>query len=186
MSDADQLRAARKDPEAFAGFYRAHGDWVFRWVRMQVEDAETAMDITAETFAQALLSVRRFRGREPGTGTAWVFGIARNLVRRYFERRRVEAEARIRVGMPLTSYEPDEYLEADERLDADALAGEIADALGYLPTELRRTLEARVVGGLEYGEIASTVGITEANARMRVARGLRALRARLKPKELEL
>ena len=186
MNDADQLRAARKDPEAFAGFYRDHGDWVFRWVRIQVDDAETAMDLTAETFAQALLSLRRFRGREPGAGTAWVFGIARNLVRRYFERRRVEADARSRLGMPLRSYEPDEYLEADERLDADALAEEIADALGCLPPRLRQTLEARVVDGLEYGEIASNAGISEANARMRVARGLRALRSRLSLKELEL
>jgi DNA-directed RNA polymerase specialized sigma24 family protein len=65
-------------------------------------------------------------------------------------------------------------------------AEEIADALGCLPPRLRQTLEARVVDGLEYGEIASNAGISEANARMRVARGLRALRSRLSLKELEL
>ena len=186
MHDADLLRAARKDPEAFARFYSEHADWIYRWARSQVGDPDTAMDITAEAFAQALVSLRRFRGRERGSGTAWVFGIARNLVRNYFQRRRVEAEARIRLGMPLVSYEVAEYEDSEERLDANALAGEIADALGSLPAGLRETIERRVVDGLEYEEIASASGISPSNARMRVTRGLRTLRSRLSPKEMEL
>ena len=186
MNDAELLRAAKKDPDSFAEFYGLHADWVLRWIRMQVDDVDTAMDLTAETFAQALLALGRFRGRERGAGTAWVFGIARNLVRRYFARRRVEVEARRTLGMPIRDYEPDEFDEADERLDADALADEIAEALGALPGGLRDTLERRVVDGLDYDEIARGAGITEANARMRVTRGLRALRSRLNPKEMEL
>ena len=188
MRDVQLLRAAAKDPNAFAGFYREHADWVYRWFRARVGDPDAATDLTAETFAQALLSLGRFRGREPGSGTSWLFGIARNLLGHYFARRAVETRARDRLGMPRRDYEPEEYEAVDARLDAETLAGEIAAALGGLPRELREALELRVVGGLEYDELALAAGISEPNARMRVSRGLRALRARLTTdgKELSL
>jgi RNA polymerase sigma-70 factor (ECF subfamily) len=186
VNDAELLRAARKDPDAFGVFYTRHADWIFRWLRIEVGNAETAMDLTAETFAQALLSLGRFRGRERGSGTAWIFGIARHLRSQYFARLRVETKARARLGMPLTDYEPEEYEDADERLDAEALAAEIAGALGQVPTDLRETLCLRVVQGLDYAEVARATGVSEANARMRVTRGLRALRARLSTNGKEL
>ena len=178
-SDADLLRAARKDADAFAAFYRDHAAWVERWLRSHVRDPHVAADLTAETFAQALVSLERFRGRERGAGTAWLFGIARNLLRGYAARRRVETEARERLGIAIRDYGPDEFAAADERLDANALAAEIAAALGSLPPELRETLELRAVDGLPYGEIAARTGTTAANARMRVARAVRTAGTRL-------
>jgi RNA polymerase sigma factor (sigma-70 family) len=178
-SDADLLRAARKDADAFAVFYRAHVAWVERWLRGQVRDPHVAADLTAETFAQALLSLARFRGREPGEGTAWLFGIARNLLRGYLARRRVETDARDRLGIAIRDYAPDEFAAADERMDASALAAEIAAAVGSLPADLRETLELRALDGLPYDEIAARTGTTAANARMRVARAVRTAGARL-------
>lgn len=186
MNDAELLRAATGDPEAFGLFYRRHADWVFRWLRIEVGDVETATDLTAETFAQALLSLGRFRGREEGSGTAWIFGIARNLRSRYFAHLRVERRARERLGMPIRDYGPEEFDEADERIDADALFEEIEEALGAIPPSLREILELRVVGELDYPDVAAAAGISEANARMRVVRGLRALRARLTANTREL
>ena len=186
-SDADLLRNAGKDADAFAVFYRGHAAWVERWLLAQVRDPHVAADLTAETFAQALVSLGRFRGRDPGDGTAWLFGIARNLLRGYAARRRVETAARNRLGIPIRDYGPDEFAAVDERLDATALAAEIAAALGSLTPQLRETLELRAVDGLPYDDIAARTGTTAANARMRVARAVRTAGARLaKKKEPEL
>ena len=186
-SDADLLRAARKDPAAFGSFYRTHASWVDRWFRAQVRDPHVAADLTAETFAQALLSIGRFRGRHRGDGTAWVFGIARNLLRGYLTRRSVESEARERLRMPVREFAPDEFAAADERLDTAALAAEIDAAVASLPPVLRESLELRALDGLHYDEIAARTGTTPANARMRVARAIRSAGARLgKNKELQL
>ncbi len=182
-SDVELVRAARKDPEAFAAFYRSHADWVYRWCLGQTRDPHVAADLTAETFAQALVSLRRFRGGEPGAGTAWTFGIARNLVRAYLVRRRVETDARERLGIPIREYEPDEFAAADERLDAAALAAEVAAAVGSLPRELRETLELRAVDGLPYEQIAARTGTTAAHARMRLVRAVRTASARLARKK---
>jgi RNA polymerase sigma-70 factor (ECF subfamily) len=177
------LRAARRDPQAFRAFYRANADWLYRWLLARVDDPHVASDLTAETFARALEGVGRFRGSAPGSGTAWLFGIARNLVRNTYERRRLERAARERLGMVARPYAPEEHEAVEERVDADALAGEIADALGVLSDELREALSLRVVEGLSYDELAAATGISESNARMRVSRALRALSARLSPRE---
>lgn len=181
--DAELLRTARRDPDAFRDFYRLHAEWIFRWISLQVGDPHLAADLTAETFAQALVSLPRFRGQEPGSGTAWIFGIARNLVRRSFERRRVESTARDRLRMPVRDYLPDDYEAVDERVDAEALTRELESALGELPEELREALELRVVHDLSYAEIARATGASEPNVRMRVSRALRRLSGLLAPNQ---
>ena len=55
-SDIELLRAALSDPDAFGSFYRRHAVAVERWIRAQTPDLATAADLTAETFAQALVA----------------------------------------------------------------------------------------------------------------------------------
>jgi RNA polymerase sigma-70 factor (ECF subfamily) len=178
-SGAQLLRAARRDPDAFTAFYRSHAGWLERWLLMQVRDPHLATDLMAETFAQALVSLPRFKGTEPGTGTAWLFGIARNLLRRSYERQRVESGARARLGMPVQPYLPEDYEAVDDRLDAAAFSAELDAAVGTLSAELREAVELRVLDDLSYGEIALATGISEQNARQRVSRALRALTLRI-------
>lgn len=177
--DAVLLRAARRDPEAFRDFYRLHAEWVYRWLLTRVDTPQEAVELTAETFAQALVALPRFRGTEPGSGTAWLFGIARNLVRRSYERGQLERRARERLGMPARQYVAPEYEEVEEQADAAALAAEIAAALDGLTPELREALELRILHELSYEELARSSGISEPNARLRVSRALRAMRRRL-------
>ncbi len=178
-SDVEQLRAARRDSEAFRSFYRAHAEWLYRWLALQVQDPQVAADLTAESFAQALVSLPRFRGERPGTGTGWLFGIARNLLRRYLHDQRVETRARLRMSMPVRDYHPEEFEEVEHRLDAAAIAPQLAAALDALSPDLRRVLELRVVDELDYGELARIAGISEPHARVRASRAVRALAAKL-------
>ena len=106
-SDAELLVAARADPEAFGEFYRRNAIGVERWLRTQTPDLATAADLTAEAFAQALVSLARFRGTSDEQAIAWLFGIARNLVRRLHRRGRVELEVCRRLGIELVHDEED-------------------------------------------------------------------------------
>ena len=81
-------------PQAFGEFYARHERAVFRYFYRRVVDAEVAADLTAECFAAALLSGHRFRADEGSPAVAWLFGIARNVLRRSAEQRRVESRAR--------------------------------------------------------------------------------------------
>src|SRR5437867_364406 len=125
-SDAQLIRSARKDPEALAELYRRHARSVDRFLRARVPSGH-APELTAETFAQAALSLRRFRDEADGSAAPWLFGIARNLLRRSLERERVADAARKRLGVPLDSYCDDEDALVD-RVDAVQLRPSLESA----------------------------------------------------------
>src|SRR5689334_14919871 len=82
-TDAQLLATASKDPLAFREFYDRYAAWVRSWFLRQTGSDSAALDLTAETFAQAWHASRRFRDMADGSGAPWLFGIARNLLRQY-------------------------------------------------------------------------------------------------------
>jgi RNA polymerase sigma factor (sigma-70 family) len=173
-SDEQLLAATRRDPRAFGEFYARHERAVFRYFYRRTGDAELAADLSAECFAAALISSERFRpGGAPAV--AWLFGIARNVLGRSFERRRVESRARAKLGMPALILE-DDTLAALERIHAGQL---LENALAYLPEEQAQAVYARIVDEREYEDIARELKTSEAVVRKRVSRGLGSLRHRV-------
>ena len=177
LDDAAQLRAARTHPEAFADFYRRWAPPLHAWLRTQVP-ADAATDITAEAFAQALLGLGRFRGARAGAGVAWLWGIARNLVRQHHRHQRLERSARDRLGIAERGYDSGDWDEVEARARAAELAGVLARALAGLSAEQRRAVELRVVADLDFGVVCEQLGISEPAARMRVSRALHVMRSR--------
>src|SRR3954471_8092079 len=96
-TDAELIRAAGSDPAAFGELYERHAPAVFAWTARRA--SHLAADLTAETFAQAWLSRRRFRDDRQGSALPWLLGIARNLLRESLRKDRVEARARLRLGV---------------------------------------------------------------------------------------
>ena len=178
LTDAELLRRSRRQPEAFGVFYERHARDVFRLVRRSVESQEIALELTAETFAQALRSAHRFRAAD-GTGGGWLAGIANHLVANYRRRRRVEDSARSRYGIRELTTFPDPEDDSARRLDAAAQAGVLAEAIESLPASERAAVELRVIDEAPYETIATRLGVSENAARVRVHRGLTRLRARL-------
>ena len=171
-TDAELIREAREDPEAFAELYRRHAPAIHSWFGARMP-ARVAVELTAETFAQAALGLRRFVDRAEGSAAPWLYGIARNLHRRYAERERVENRARQRLGVELPT--DGEFDRAEERAFAEQVRPELAGAFAALPAGQREALRLRVVDELPYGTVARRLGCTELAARLRVMRGLDAL-----------
>ena len=139
-----------------------------------------ALDLTAETFAQAWHASKRFKDLADGSGAPWLFGIARNLLRQYHKHNRIESQARERLGMPTAWAECEEYEAVDDRMVATSLAPLLRVAVRALPAEQQRALELRVVQQLDYEEVAGALGCTQNAARLRVSRALRALGLKLR------
>ena len=135
---------------------------------------QEASELTAETFARAALSLRRFRDEAGGSALPWLYGIARNLLRDYYERSRVETRARERLGMPLQHYDLG-IEEAGARIDAERVAPALHAALGTLPEAQRRAVELRVLDELPYAEVGRSLGCSPLAARIKVSRALGAL-----------
>ena len=174
-TDAELLEAAKRDPQAFREFYDRYAVWIHSWFKRQTRSETAAIDLTAETFAQAWHALRRFRDMAGGSGAPWLFGIARNLLRQYHKHNRIETAARERLGMPLSFAESEEYERVDDREAAHALRPQLRTAMGSLPQDQRRALDLRVVQQLPYEEVADRLGCSQNAARLRVSRGLRAI-----------
>jgi RNA polymerase sigma-70 factor, ECF subfamily len=177
-TDAELIKEAWNDPDAFGELYRRHAEAVHGWFRARTDD-RNAEDLTAETFAQAVLSLKRFRDEADGSAAPWLFGIAKNLLRRHQERRRVETAARRRLGMPIRFDEPG--LDAvDEQSSTPQLVRDLHGALALLPAAQRQALQLRVVEELPYAQVASSLGCSELAARLRVMRARNSLTKLLK------
>ena len=176
-TDAELLRAAEHDAEAFGELYRRHVRRVHAWFARRIDWA--AADLTAETFARAWIRRGGFRDQHDGWALPWLLGIAHNVLRESARRDRIESEARERLGLPVDLAEEDGYTAVDERLSPRVA---LAAALDELPDHERDALELRVVAELPYAEVARRLTIRPAAARLRVSRALRRL-AQLSPKE---
>src|SRR6476646_5657751 len=175
-TDIALMRAARTDSRAFGELYERHAVAIHGWLRARVGEP-AATDLTAETFAAAWQSRRRFRPDRADSVAPWLYGIALNQYRSYQRLARVETTARARLGMQETYASAIEIEDADERLSAEQAGRELRNALGDLTPEQRRALELRVIQDLRFAEVAEQMSTTEPTARMRVMRALRAMRA---------
>jgi RNA polymerase sigma-70 factor, ECF subfamily len=177
-SDDDLLAATRAEPEAFGVFYRRHVHGLLAYFARRTRDAELAADLTAETFAQALMGAHRHRP-DRGPAVAWLYGIARRQLAYASRKGAVEDRARRRLGMaPLTL--TDDALERVEALaTADASARVLHEGLAALSQAQREAVLARVLDEQDYAEIARRTRTSESVVRKRVSRGLAGLRSRM-------
>jgi RNA polymerase sigma-70 factor (ECF subfamily) len=166
------------DPEAFTAFYRAHERLVPGFFMRRTGDPELAADLAAETFAAALVSVRRFDPAR-GPAVAWLLGIAANQFRKACEKGAVEDRARRRLGMPVIVLE-DQALERIARLGADARVDAL---LAHLPADQASAVRARVIEERDYRAIAAELRCSTSVVRQRVSRGLATLRSIAKESE---
>jgi RNA polymerase sigma factor (sigma-70 family) len=175
LSDEELL--ASHELGSFAVFYRGHVDGLLGFFCRRTRDPELAADLTAETFAAALVARRRFRP-ELGSASAWLYGIASNQLASAQRRAGAERRARRRLGL-----ERIELLDADiERINA---LGEETSAQVWvqrLAPDQRDAITAHVLDERGYEEIAGASHTSEAVVRKRVSRGLAAVRQRMGPR----
>lgn len=177
-TDARLVALSRDDPGAFRALYDRYAERVLGYHRRRTGDHQAALDLTAETFAQAWLSRARFRDRADGSAAPWLFAIARHVLVASVRRGRLERAAMERLGVrerwdapPATADPAEAWLDgADELLDA-------------LPPGQRDAVRLRVVDDLAYPEVAGALSTTPEAARVRVHRGLTALRHRMRHTE---
>ena len=174
-SDEELLTRSVSRPDLFAAFYHRHAENILGFFARRTLDPHVAADLTAETFAEAFASRRRFRTRGEGSAKGWLFAVARHQLSHYQRRRAVESRWRERTGMPPVEITREDEERIDELIDFEQVGRELARHLGTLKHDQREALQLRIVEGRSYAEIAVRVGCSEDVVRARVSRGLRRL-----------
>ncbi len=167
--DELHVRAAQRDPAAFAPLYTAYFRPVYGYCARLLRDPQAAADATSETFARALKGLPRYRAR---TFRGWLFTIAHNVVVDQTRRRRpttpIDAIGELADG----AVSPEEWFLARE--------GDIrvARLLRSLSERQRQVMELRVAG-LRSAEIAEVLGMQVGAVRTAQFRALQQLRRML-------
>jgi RNA polymerase sigma factor (sigma-70 family) len=179
-SDAALLDAARVDPGAFRELYERYAARVQAFHRVRTRDEEAAYDLTAETFAQAWLGRERFRDEAGGSAAPWLFAIARHLLLASVRRGRLERRARERLGLLERRDGVDDPVAAPEETWVEGIdEAALAAAFEALPSGQREAIRLRVLDERDYADVADALDTTPQAARVRVHRGISALRAKL-------
>lgn len=141
-----------------------------QFIRRRVSDEHAADDLLQETF----LRIHRNLGRlhEADRLAAWVYQIARNVVRDHF-RRAVQA--------PVALGDADPAGECDDPLHELRCRGAqwLDEMIGTLPDGYREAVRLAEIEGQTQQEVANQVGITLSGAKSRVQRGRAMLREAL-------
>ncbi len=176
---AAALLRSRREPDAFELVYRRHATGLVAFVARRVYDLDTATDLAAESFARAYLKRASFRGDTDAQAAAWLYAVARREILQFFRRKRIELRALNKLGL-----EPPQLTDSDqervlELAGLDELRATVRAELEQLSQLNRDALRLRVVDQLPYDRVAKQLGISQATARARVARGMKALTAAL-------
>jgi RNA polymerase sigma factor (sigma-70 family) len=172
--DGRLLVAARLRPEAFGDFYDRNHRRVLAYFYRRTFCAHTSADLTAETFAQAWASIKRFNP-DSGTGRGWLFGIGGNLYKQWLRRGVVREKARRQLGITTPELSEDDLEQIDNLVDTSDLRAALQVALVQLTDATRDAVLMRVALDLPYEEVAELCGCSIGAARVRVARGLNTL-----------
>jgi RNA polymerase sigma-70 factor (ECF subfamily) len=170
-------RIAAGDALAFAELFRRRQGEVYRFALHMSASTSMAEDVTQDVFLQVMRDAARF---EPARGAVgpWLFGIAKNFVRRRFERERahqplVDEDTGQEIDVPAVCADPLTDITTAERLET------LRRAILTLPLLYREVLVLCDLQEMPYVGAAATLGCAVGTVRSRLHRGRTLLAAKM-------
>jgi RNA polymerase sigma-70 factor (ECF subfamily) len=166
VANADTLAAP---PAEFEAFFREHERAVYACLWRLTGDAQTARDLTQETFLRAWRHFERIRGYEQPS--AWLLRVATNLA---LSARRHERQRPLSTDL-LSDAETPARSDPTQRLaERDMVQRTLLD----LPPNQRAALTLREVYGFSCAEIGAVLGLSRDAVKMALFRGREGFRRR--------
>lgn len=172
-SDNDLARLAVRDSAAFAELYHRYFQRVYRFLLVYNGDVTDAQDLTTQTFLAALEGISTFRG--DSSFATWLLGIARNKAAMLF--RSHKREFPLESAGEIQDPSPSPETAALKRLQF----GRVVEAIHRLSPERAEAIVLYLFADLSAAEAGQVMNRSQAAVKMLVLRGLRDLRARLRP-----
>ena len=166
---------ARGDREAFAALYRRRRQDVYRFALHMTASAAGAEDVTQEVFVAVIDAAARYVPGRSGV-VPWLFGIARNRLRRTLPWIRRSVSLSDRASAPSLVVAADQLTRLAHERGLTALRA----ALRRLPRRYREIVVMCDLHELSYADAAVAAGCAVGTVRSRLHRGRAMLASRLR------
>lgn len=168
------MRRSAPNEDTFRLVYDHVYPIIFRIAYRITDSVDVAEELCQEAFIKYYERVHLFPDRDQAK--YWLIRVTKNLALNVAKRVNRERKAYERVY-----HEPKQYTTTgEEDLIRDEEAHGVQEALQRLPEKLKTVLVLKEYGDLNYREIASILGITEGNVKVRVFRARERLMSILK------
>ena len=174
--DAQLVRWARDDSEAFGELYRRYVQKIYNYIYYRTNNHHDAEDLTARVFYRAMSHIHSYKDRGIPF-SAWLYRIAHNLVANWHRDRgrRQIISLEEYIGTGANEEAPEHRAVTNEEQDA------LLEAIRRLPEERQQLLILKYVDRLSNAEIGLLMERTEGAVKSLYHRTLLALRKELSP-----
>lgn len=147
-------RACQNDVLAVAALYDHYQPRLYRYLVARLEDLPAAQDLTAEVFLRMVRALPSYQIQQTPF-SAWLFQIARNLLKDHFR------WSRSRQDCELIENVPDGRANLETQIEYTIEREQLYQALAALPDEQGDVLSLRFLAGLPIAETAQVMGKSE-------------------------
>ncbi|HET6143318.1 MAG TPA: RNA polymerase sigma factor [Candidatus Acidoferrales bacterium] len=187
------------DEDAFLEFYRRHQGGLYRYAMHMSGSPQAAADVVQETFLSLIRHVAKY-DEEKGNPAAFLFGIARNHLRKLYEKesRYVSLSDELSSGLSSDGafhsgqsngnghapamVTPSETVH--EGLEREQISELLRDAILTLPDHYREPVTLCDLEGKSYGEAAALLDCPVGTVRSRLNRARSMLLDKLRPAKI--
>jgi len=169
-------------PQDFDAWYRDHQSSVYRYIRFRVATREAAEDVTSEVFMKALRSLHRYDSGRASPRT-WLLRIARNAVTDHL--RGLKRRGSLHVSLDRIPDLVADIPSQEERVVRQERIQSLLNGSQTLRKADQEILSLRYGAGLDNGEIAEHLRISNNAVAVRLHRALKRLRAAVDSRALE-
>lgn len=174
-----RIRRAQANPHEFAPLYDHYAPRVYTFFRYRVDDAATAQDLTAQTFAQALADIARYRP-ERAPFAAWLFGIANHAASRHYR----HAQHYPQEPLDTLAASVSDLPQPEHLVIAAETSASLTEAVARLDPRERELIALKFVAGLPNTDIAALTGQTASNVGVILYRAIQKLRRTLATEDI--
>lgn len=162
------------DRQTLADIYDEFHPLLYRYISRQVEDMDTARDLTADVFNRFLSALQGGQGPESNL-KSWLYRAAHNIVVDHYRRRQ------FRDHDPLPDQLADKQAGPALAVEQALEAGRVREALRTLTPDQRQVITLKFLAGCDNAEIADIMEKPVGAIKSLQHRGLAALQRQLIP-----
>lgn len=156
--DSALVLAAQKNPAMFQALYDRWAVPVYQYFYHRTGEMASAEDLTSQLFLAAYLALPRYQHR--GHFAAWLFTIARNLIKEHYRKtsREVPLEMAAQLASPADPRAPSDPQVAYARADE---IRHLVQLVRSLPEKEQELIRLRYVANLSFADMAIVLGKRE-------------------------